>query len=565
MAKSQNNIRINEFIETVMKVARGDYSAQVGVSGNNDELDSLAVGINMMIDEIRNSISEHKRSEEEILKSKQRLENVTYGIRDGVLLLSKDLKIIWANNAFLEQGGRRLKEVIGKYCYEVTHYRKSPCQPPHDICPINDVLASGEPKTEIHTHFDKQGNKFFAEVSAYPIKDEKGQVIQFVHVSRNVTDRIQAEEQIKQAANEWAKTFDSMADGISVHGTDYAITKVNQALCDMLGKKKEELVGKKCYEIFHGKDMPIKDCPMEKAKQTGHKEYVEIFEPGLKAWLAISTSPIKDENGKVVSVVHAIRDISERKQRQERMRKVLLESQAANERLRDIDMSKDELLSIVTHDLKSPLVPVEGYADMLRKGLAGPISDRQKVYAERIKEQSIKMRAMIDQLLDYTHVEFGKIKLNPEVFQINNLVVEAVEEIMPEADKKKMKIDLDLSKDELAINADKRMIGRVISNLISNAIKYTPEGGRMIISLRRANGNVHFSVADNGIGISKDDLPKVFDKFFMVEQKKVRERGSLGLGLHIAKDFIEAHGGKIWAESEGEGKGSKFNFTLAAA
>jgi len=143
-------------------------------------------------------ITERKRAEEELRGSKKMLEDISQGIGDGVLLLSKDLRILWANNAALKQIGCKTKEIIGDYCYRITHKRESPCQPPDDVCPIGEVGKVGELVGAIHTHVNQAGDKLFVEVIAYPVVNEKGEVVQFVHLTRDITERKKMEEVAKK-------------------------------------------------------------------------------------------------------------------------------------------------------------------------------------------------------------------------------------------------------------------------------------------------------------------------------------------------------------------------------
>jgi signal transduction histidine kinase len=272
-------------------------------------------------------------------------------------------------------------------------------------------------------------------------------------------------------------------------------------------------------------------------------------------------------------MVGAIRDLSvsfqniaeERDEARKRVSALLEETQRANEELKRIDRTKDEFLSIVTHDLKTPLVSVLGYVGLLLDERGGKLSGKQRIYLQNIKRQSDKVQTMVDSILDYTRVELGKIKIAPEEFSINSQIFELLEDIMPQADQKKIAVEADLPPEQIMVNADKGMIGRVIANLLGNAIQYTPQGGKIEISLRREDDFVQLKVRDNGIGIPPEHIPRLFDKFFVVEQAKARERRSLGLGLHISKEFIQAHGGEIRVESPGKGKGSTFIFTLPAA
>lgn len=255
----------------------------------------------------------------------------------------------------------------------------------------------------------------------------------------------------------------------------------------------------------------------------------------------------------------ALLDLRKRDEEEKsRMKFMIDELQKANDKLKKMDKTKDEFLSIVTHDLKTPLVSIYGYTGVLQDGLAGEVTEKQQSILAIIKRQSKALEEMIDSILDFTRMEFAKITLNREQFSINSLIAALMEEIKPCADQKKISLDMKLPGEDIVCYFDKRMINRVVTNLISNAIKYTPEEGKMAVSLDKDGNLVRISVKDDGIGIKKDYLPQIFGKFFMVDKVKAGEKKSLGLGLHIAKSFIEAHRGKIWAESEGEGKGTKF-------
>lgn len=139
--------------------------------------------------QLHSEIEERKKLESELFKTKQFLENIVNGITEQIILISKDFKILWANKTFLEQFNCTMEELAGNYCYAVTHKRQSPCQPPHDTCPVAKVLDKGKPIKEIHRHIGPEG-EFLSEVSAYPIRNEKGEIVEFVHIARNISGEI---------------------------------------------------------------------------------------------------------------------------------------------------------------------------------------------------------------------------------------------------------------------------------------------------------------------------------------------------------------------------------------
>ena len=377
----------------------------------------------------------------------------------------------------------------------------------------------------------------------------------------------QAEKAWRDSENKFRDLLENANDLIQSVNPEGKFDFVNRKWLKVLEYTAEEVHELKLTDILRPDQ--VSHCLAEFKKVAAGEtltsvEAVFISKTGKEIYVEGNVSP-RMENGRFLSTRAIFRDVTERKQAEAKIKFLLETTQQANDQLKKMDETKDEFLSMTTHDLKAPLVPIETYADLLRKGQAGALSEKQRQYAERIKEASVKMRGLIDDILDYTRIEFGRVKLSPEVFSLNGLVQECVEEVLPTANHKQIKLDLNPDKTNLLVKADKNMIGRVVVNLVSNAVKYTPEKGRIAVSLYQEKDQVVCSVQDTGIGILKEHLAKVFDKFYMVTAARAREERSLGLGLHIAKSFIEAHGGQVRAESQGKDRGAKFSFTLPLA
>jgi len=164
----------------------------------NEELQVSNEDLRVTTEELQASSEKLRVTAEKLQKEKGFAKVIAENIQEGIMLLDRDFKIIWANKKIMGLTGIKEDEVFGGYCYAVTHHLDEPCKPPHDACPIHEVLATGKAVSITHTHFDKQGNKFYAEVTAYPVKNEKGEVIQFIHVARDITERVKLEEEIKK-------------------------------------------------------------------------------------------------------------------------------------------------------------------------------------------------------------------------------------------------------------------------------------------------------------------------------------------------------------------------------
>jgi signal transduction histidine kinase len=284
--------------------------------------------------------------------------------------------------------------------------------------------------------------------------------------------------------------------------------------------------------------------------------YALIAHPeAISGWLPIVSNP-----GVVCLVALPLTEVQYRLRLAEFSSRYQLSK--ALKKLERIDRSKDEFLSIVTHDLKSPLTSVLGYADILLRGREGPLSENQLRDIGIIKKQGGVLLSLIDTILDYSRAEFGKLIVNKEEVPLVANVRQLLEQVKAEADEKNLSVKAELPAEEIKIKADKIMIDRVIANLLANAIKYTQDKGEIALSVSRRADAVRVSVKDTGRGVAKDKLANLFEKFYLIDTEGARKDRSLGLGLYIARTFVEAHGGKIEAESAGPGQGATFTFTL---
>src|SRR3989339_616115 len=238
--------------------------------------------------------------------------------------------------------------------------------------------------------------------------------------------------------------------------------------------------------------------------------------------------------------------------------------------MKELEKLKDEFMSTVSHELRTPLTAISGAIEILyerekvedekRGGFRRQIDKDMHKLLSIIGRQTKKMKELVNNLLDFTKMEAGFIELKKENIPIKKLVQEVIDEIKPLAETKKIEITQKICSEN--INCDYEYIKRVITNLLSNSIKYTQENGKVSIVFDKVGDEIRCVVEDTGVGIAKENLDKIFEKFYRVAQSLTRESGGFGLGLSICHKIIELHNGKIWVESEGLAKGSKFIFTL---
>ncbi|HEY4518741.1 MAG TPA: HAMP domain-containing sensor histidine kinase [Candidatus Paceibacterota bacterium] len=241
------------------------------------------------------------------------------------------------------------------------------------------------------------------------------------------------------------------------------------------------------------------------------------------------------------------------------------ELKSTNEKLKELDKLKTEFVSMATHQLRSPLTAIKGYASMLLENSFGPVETKARGAVEIIFQSSQKLVQVIEDFLNITRIDLGTMKYEKIQFDFGALVNNVVTELKPNIEKRGLKFSLEIApKTNFNLVGDSGKLSQVISNLIDNAIKYTPplstsgEPGTIRISLDRAKGKVRLTVADNGAGIPAATIPKLFQKFIRADDAGKLNITGTGLGLYVAKQIMEAHNGKIWAESDGTGRGSRF-------
>jgi len=258
---------------------------------------------------------------------------------------------------------------------------------------------------------------------------------------------------------------------------------------------------------------------------------------------------------------------------------------AAVERMQEVDRLKSNFLATVSHELRTPLTSVIGYAEMLLEGLAGPLSREQRDYVQIIMEKGDQLLQLITGILDVSRMETGSLRVAREPVNLRELVESGIAALGPLARRKRLEILGGAPADAPRVQGDREKIRQVLLNLLGNAVKFTPEGGRVEVTIEvgpmtpleelgahavalGSSGparhlGVRMSIADNGIGIAPESQGRIFEPFFQVDSSSTRAYGGTGLGLTLVKSYVEAHGGRVWVDSE-LGRGSAFTVTLPA-
>ena len=223
---------------------------------------------------------------------------------------------------------------------------------------------------------------------------------------------------------------------------------------------------------------------------------------------------------------------------------------------------KSDFISLVSHELRTPLTSIIGFVSFILDGKTGTINEKQRDSLMRVHRQSKRLAALINDLLDISRIEAGRIEMKREPTSILEIAKQRFDEIKPQADEKSLQFSL-IAPDSLPLTyGDGERIGQVLINLMGNAIKFTPEKGRVVVKLKSDGKIIHVEVIDDGFGVPIENRQKVFEKFYQHDDIHTRQQGGTGLGLSIAKSIVEVHGGRIWVDDGEGGRGSNFQFVL---
>lgn len=341
-------------------------------------------------------------------------------------------------------------------------------------------------------------------------------------------------------------------------------TDASPRIEEILGYTPEELLGKSPYDFMPPEEAErvrrLFEPLRERQEPFTFLENVNLHKDGHRVVLETSGVPLFDENGLFIGYRGLDRDVTQRKLAEEETTRLMAQQL---EVLRESDRFKDEFLSVISHELRTPLNAITGFGSLLEEGVPGPLNQQQRDFVEKILVGSERMLALIDDLLDFARMQAGKFGVTPAETDYPSLLEETVESFQPSAAAKKIRLERTVEV-PFPVCLDRRRLQQVISNLLANAIKFTPEGGWVQIRATIEGDQLVTEVTDNGIGISPENLPKLFTPFKQLDMGLTRRAGGVGLGLSISKAIVEAHGGTIEARSE-VGKGSTFTFRLPLA
>jgi PAS domain S-box-containing protein len=370
--------------------------------------------------------------------------------------------------------------------------------------------------------------------------------INFIQSIANIVGEAILQKQSQEDLRESEERYRSIVEGVRDYAiftfdTNGQITSWNKGAERLLGYTEEEIIGKN-NEIFFSDEEQKSKKPKREIHAAIEKGSVEdenwaVRRDKSSFWASGITTAIRNEKGEIIDLVKILRDMSSAKQ---------------------VEKEKDDFVSLISHELKIPITSLSLYTQLLQKRLLKAKDESSNKYVINIQSQTDRITHLISNLLEQSKVRAKKFTFNDTVFDCNDVVKEVVGEFRRSKATHKIIVN---GKATQKVFADKERIGQVLENLISNAIKYSPDADRIIITLATDKANLTISVQDFGMGISKDNITKIFGPFFRASETQRESFPSIGLGLYIAAEIVKYYGGRIWVMST-EGKGSTFYFKI---
>ena len=528
---------------------------------------------------IARDITRRKRAEAALREREQRNRVVLEALSEGVLLYDAAGAIVAANGAahrilglFLDGQGLTPGEtldILGTLAISADGMPIPRAEQPAQI-----ARTTGKPVLDVVIGLRRpkgvgEGKTIWLLVNAQPIRTEADEVDGVVVSLLDISTRKKAEEELRESERHFRRTFDESPIGAAVVSLDNRFLRVNAELCRITGYDAEALVQRSIPDITCPEDREI-DADLERQLIAGDISYYQVDKrcyrrDGEPIWLHFSVRMIRDAAGHPGTLLPMIEDITERKIAEERLARSEAEAQAAMTSADLANRAKSEFLATMSHELRSPLNAILGFAEILTLEMFGPLgSERYLGYARDIHDSGNLLLSVIGDILDLSKIEAGKLELHEETVTLAVAIGSAVRLVHSRAHDHGLALITKIAPDLPPLWADGRLVIQMVVNLLSNAIKFTPKGGSVTVTAALAadggNGLV-LAVVDTGIGIASEDLPKVLAPFEQIDNHLTRTQPGTGLGLPLVKSLIELHGGRFDITSQ-PGCGTKVTLTF---
>ena len=511
-------------------------------------------------------LSERQKAQSALEKSEKWLSTTLSSIGDAVIATDMNGAVSFINPVAQSLTGWSLEDARGRSMDLVFDIVNKETRRPVEN-PVKKVFREGK-VVGLADHtilLSKSGKEFDIEDSAAPILTNTGEAFGVVLVFRDITEKKLADEETSRQKDLMQLILASITDGVVVADTNGKFLLFNAAAERIIGIGATDATPDRWsqqYGTFQPDGVtvfPVNELPLVRAMRGEDVEAVELFIRNANVpdgrFLSIAGGPLRSHDGTLQGGVVAIHDLTMQKSAQ----KTLIRAKEEAERT---SRFKDQFLSTMSHELRTPLNAVLGFSDLLADERYGPLNEKQRRYIDHIHTGGKHLLTLISDILDLSKIEAGRMELALENLLVQNAFAEVLGVMQPLADKKSQVLSTNVE-GRLVVRADATRFKQMLMNLLGNAVKFTPNGGRIEVAARADGAKVRVEVRDNGTGIPLEEQRRIFEAFYRLQESGKKTEGT-GLGLAITQRLIELHGGELSLQSD-VGHGSCFYFSLPAA
>jgi PAS domain S-box-containing protein len=560
---------IGKVLQTGNVVGLANHTALIDKSGRLIPIEDSAAPIRNAHAQIVGAVmvfhdvSDRRGAERALRASQERLRATFDQAAVGIVVADSHGHLLEANDRFCEILRVSPEDLHRLSFAQITH--------PEDRAAMQAQVQALLAAEASHRAFEQRyvrtdGSGIWGRTTLTLLREASGEVPRFIGIIEDITNRKETEQALRDARaqeeelrHRLAAIVESSDDAIISKTLEGVIATWNRGAQRMFGYAAEEIVGKS-VTLLIPPDQPDEEPAilqrLRRGERIEHYETIRVRKDGSLLEVSLTVSPVKDLNGKIIGASKIAREITQRKRMEAALREEIAHRKTAETALREADRRKDEFLATLAHELRNPLAPIRHAALISR---APGATDAQKRWSGEVIDRQVRqMSLLLEDLLDISRITRGTLHLRTEMIELAEVVQVAVEAARPAIDSKRHGFSSQLPAEPVHFFADPLRLSQVLTNLLTNAAKYTGPEGQIRLRASCAAETLTISVLDTGVGLSADAIKGVFEMFSQVASSRDHAEGGLGIGLALAKGLVGLHGGEIEARSAGIGHGSEF-------